>query len=152
MFDLEIRGLHWSGEYIQCVEDALCVCVCVVDTLNAEPESLNNAAHCAGPHHHTHTLSIYPSRLGEMLMMQSADPNTQPAPSRLCQLGQSPSLFLCTSFINPYSSFPLTASKKKKNGWMISSFIVVLPLPFPLLLLQIASVRSQSRKPSMSFF
>lgn len=51
--------------------------------------------------------SICSGRLGETLMMHCADPNTLPAPSRLCQLGQSLSLFLSpsVSFINPYPSF-----------------------------------------------
>lgn len=45
-------------------------------------------------------------RLVEMLMMQCADPNTLPAPSRLHQLEQSLSLSFppSTSFVNPWLS------------------------------------------------
>lgn len=51
--------------------------------------------------------SICSGRLGEMLMMQCADPNTLPAPSRLHQLEQSLSLSLSpsASFVNPYLTF-----------------------------------------------
>lgn len=52
-------------------------------------------------------VSICAGRFGEMLMMQCADPNSQPAPSRLCQLGQFLSHLLSTSvaFINLYPPF-----------------------------------------------
>lgn len=62
--------------------------------------------------------SICSGRLGEMLMMQCADPNTLPAPSRLHQLGQSMSLSLSpsASFKNPYPSFHFSLWSFEKRG------------------------------------
>lgn len=71
--------------------------------------------------------SICSGRFGELLMMQCADPNTLPAPSRLRQLGQSLSLSLSpsVSFINPNPSFHFVLWSLKGLN-CISSFFVVL--------------------------
>lgn len=85
--------------------------------------------------------SICSGRLEEMLMMQCADPNTLPAPSRLCQLGQSLSLSPSpsVSFINPYPSFHFFLWLYKKRGLNCISFFNVLLLPFSLSVLKSTS-------------
>lgn len=122
-----------------------CVCVCVVceractvDMSSTEAETLNNAARRAG----WPLLHLLRQVLGEMLMMQCADPNTLPAPSRLHQLGQSLSLSLSpsASFINPYPFFSfLPLIVWKKEGAIVCFFLycpafalISLPPPAPL--------------------
>lgn len=101
--------------------------------------------------------SICSGRLGEMLMMQCADPNTLPAPSRLRQLGQSLSLSLSpsVSFIHPYPSFRFffwLFKKKKEEGSIVRSFLIVLllPLSIPHLKVILHVQHDHTHKPSMS--
>lgn len=80
--------------------------------------------------------SICSGRLGEMLMMQCADPNTLPAPSRLHQLEQSLSLSLSpsASFVNPYLTFLFISFffVFLKKAQLYFFFLIVLLLPFSL--------------------
>lgn len=102
--------------------------------------------------------SICLGRLGEMLMMQCADPNTLPAPSRLHQLEQSLSLSLSpsASFVNPYLTFLFISFSAFlfiffKEGSIVCFyfFLIVLLLPFSF-----SAVRhvhhDHTHKPSMS--
>lgn len=73
---------------------------CAVCEKVRRQKTLNNAARRAGS---PPSFPVCSGRLVEMLMMQCADPNTLPAPSRLHQLERSLSLrfFPSTSFVKP---------------------------------------------------